>query len=133
MALAQAEYIRGNYVVSLLKYRRVAADYPESSKVLEGWSKAARKTKGWGESLRVARMWGEIDSSAHAHLHLARMQRAVGKSSKAVATLRSLLEREPTNSGAKALLSRYGGAVPSASVPPASVPPASNRIASKTN
>ena len=65
--------------------------------------------KGWGEAYRVAVQWVAVDQSAEARLHLARMQRAVGKREDAVKTLTELLEANPACTEARELLRIING------------------------
>ena len=100
---------RNKNIMALNEYRELGEKHPNNTRLLAGWSRAARKTKGWGESLRIAIRWASLDDSAEAQLHLARIQRSVGQRYGAVATLQRLLEREPDNAEALRLLKKYGG------------------------
>jgi hypothetical protein len=98
---------RGNAIVTLNAYRKLAKKHPEDPRVLAGWSQAAIETKGWGEALRAAIKWASVDSKAPAQLHLAHVQKSVGQRFGAVATLERLLDKDPENTEALALLERY--------------------------
>lgn len=106
---ARAYAKQGRAVAALGVYRKLGQRYPENSTILEGWSSAAAETQGWGEALRVAMRWAAIDSSPAAQLHLARIQRRVGQRGGAISTLQRLLQAEPKNPQATALLAKYGG------------------------
>jgi Flp pilus assembly protein TadD len=94
---------------ALEAYRTLGSRHPRDAKVLEGWSRVAAATKWWGESLRVAEQWAAVDGSAAAQIHLARTQRRLGQTDKAIDTLKALLERSPKHSDAQSLLQIYGG------------------------
>ena len=64
---------------------------------------------GWGEAHRVAERWVKVDQSIEARLHLARMQRAVGKRDAAIKTLSRLLEQNPNCEEARGMLKSYQG------------------------
>jgi serine/threonine-protein kinase len=95
---------------ALQAYRTLGSKHPRDAKVLEGWSRIAATTQWWGESLRVAERWAAIDRSSAAQIHLARTQRRLGQTDKAIDTLRDLLERTPKDETARELLSIYSGA-----------------------
>jgi serine/threonine-protein kinase len=98
---------RGNAIVTLNAYRKLAKKHPDDPRVLAGWSQAAIETKGWGEALRAAIKWASVDTKAPAQLHLAEVQKSVGQRFGAVATLERLLDEDPENTKARALLERY--------------------------
>jgi Flp pilus assembly protein TadD len=52
--------------------------------------------------------WASIDDSAAAQLHLARTQRRVGQRTGAISTLQRLLQVQPNNAQATALLAKFG-------------------------
>jgi len=109
-ALAQAESLIGqNDLRALEAFRRLGRRYPREPKVLEGWSTIAASTKWWGESLRAAERWAAVDASAPAQIHLARTQKRLGQVDKAIATLKTLLAKNPRDREATNLLSLYGG------------------------
>jgi serine/threonine-protein kinase len=109
-ALAQAESLIGqNDLRALEAFRRLGRRYPRDPRVLEGWSTIAASTKWWGESLRAAERWSAVDRSAPAQMHLARTQKRLGQVDKAIATLKSLLAKNPRDREASNLLSLYGG------------------------
>lgn len=97
----------GDRHTALEIYRSLGETYPESSRVLAGWSQAASRAKWWGESLRVAIRWAALDSSSEAQLNLAKTQRLVGQRYGAIQTLERLLEQEPNNETAQAALRKY--------------------------
>jgi len=109
LAQARAYAKEGRDVAALGVYRKLGERYPADRTILEGWSSSAADTKGWGEALRVAIRWAAIDDSAEAQLHLARTQRRVGQRAGAISTLQRLLQAEPNNVQAHALLAKYGG------------------------
>jgi Flp pilus assembly protein TadD len=109
-ALAQAESLTGqNDLRALEAFRRLGRRYPREPRVLEGWSTIAASTKWWGESLRAAERWAAVDPSAPAQIHLARTQKRLGQVDKAIATLKTLLAKNPRDREATNLLSLYGG------------------------
>lgn len=105
---ARAYAKQGRDVAALGVYRKLGQRFPENPTILEGWSTSAAETQGWGEALRVAMRWAAIDDSATAQLHLARTQRRVGQRGGAISTLQRLLQAEPNNKQATALLAKYG-------------------------
>jgi hypothetical protein len=110
-ALAEAEALRErNELSALAAFRRLGREYPKEPRVLEGWSRIAASTKWWGESLRVAEAWAALDSSAPAQIHLARTQKRLGQVERAIATLQTLLAKQPREREASNLLQLYGGA-----------------------
>jgi len=109
-ALLAAESLIGRRNLEALEaYRELGSRYPRDPKVLEGWSRVAASTQWWGESLKVAERWATIDKSAPAQIHLARTQRRLGQTAKAIDTLKALLEKSPKDENAQELLSIYGG------------------------
>jgi thioredoxin-like negative regulator of GroEL len=60
--------------------------------------------KGYGEALRVAKLWVAVDKSVEARMHLASMQRKVGKREDAIKTLNALLQERPGLEEARVLL-----------------------------
>jgi hypothetical protein len=105
---ARAYSKQGRDVAALGVYRKLGQRFPENPTILEGWSTSAAETQGWGEALRVAMRWAAIDDSASAQLHLARTQRRVGQRTGAISTLQRLLQVEPNNAQATALLAKFG-------------------------
>lgn len=97
----------GDRHTALEIYRKLGETYPESPRILAGWSQAASRAKWWGESLRVAIRWAALDSSSEAQLNLAKTQRLVGQRYGAIQTLERLLEQEPNNETAQAALRKY--------------------------
>jgi tetratricopeptide (TPR) repeat protein len=90
-------------------YRRAGQQHPEDPRALKAWSQAAVVMNGWGEAYRVASRWAEVDQSVEARVHLARMQRAVGKREAAMKTLAQLLEEHPRCAEAQQLLGLMTG------------------------
>lgn len=109
--LARAEKLShgndGERHTALEIYRKFGETYPSSARVLRGWSQAASRAKWWGESLRVAIRWAAMDPSIEAQLNLAKTQRLVGQRYGAIQTLERLLEQEPSNEAAQAMLRKY--------------------------
>lgn len=97
----------GDRHTALEIYRKLGEQYAQSATVLNGWSRAASRAKWWGESLRVAIRWAAQDPSTEAQLNLARTQRLVGQRYGAIQTLERLLEQEPGNESAQAMLKKY--------------------------
>jgi serine/threonine protein kinase len=109
-ALVAAESLVGHRNLEALDaYRQLGNRYPRDPKVLEGWSRVAATTQWWGESLKVAERWAAVDKSAPAQIHLARTQRRLGQTSKAIDTLKALIEKSPKHEDAQELLSIYAG------------------------
>jgi eukaryotic-like serine/threonine-protein kinase len=109
-AVLAAESLVGRRNLEALEvYRKLGSKHPRDAKVLEGWSRIAATTQWWGESLRVAERWAAVDRSSAAQIHLARTQRRLGQTKKAIDTLRGLLERSPKDETARELLSTYSG------------------------
>jgi len=109
-ALLAAENLIGHRNLEALEaYRQLGDRYPRDPKVLEGWSRVAASTQWWGESLKVAERWATVDKSSGAQIHLARTQRRLGQTDKAIDTLKALLERAPKDADAQELLSIYAG------------------------
>jgi serine/threonine protein kinase len=109
-ALLAAETLIGRRNLEALDaYRQLGNRYPRDPKVLAGWSRVAASTQWWGESLKVAERWATLDRSAAAQVHLARTQRRLGQTDKAIDTLKALLERSPKDEDAQELLSIYAG------------------------
>jgi Flp pilus assembly protein TadD len=109
-ALLAAEGLTGRRNLEALDaYRELGSRYPRDPKVLEGWSRVAASTQWWGESLKVAERWATVDKSAVAQIHLARTQRRLGQTDKAIDTLKALLEKSPKDENAQELLSIYAG------------------------
>ncbi|HTV24684.1 MAG TPA: protein kinase, partial [Polyangiaceae bacterium] len=109
-ALVAAENLIGRRNLEALEaYRELGSRYPRDPKVLQGWSRVAASTQWWGESLKIAERWASVDKSAPAQIHLARTQRRLGQTDKAIDTLKALLERSPKDEDAQELLSIYVG------------------------
>jgi eukaryotic-like serine/threonine-protein kinase len=100
----------GRDVKALSLARRLAKTHPEDARVLKAWSETAIDTKGWGEALRAAIKWASVDSDTAAHIHLARVQKAVGQRYGAIATLERILAEHPEHEAALELLGRYSPA-----------------------
>lgn len=88
-------------------YRKWGEQYPQDATVLAGWTRAAGRAKWWGECLRVAIRWAAQDPSIEAQLNLAKTQRLVGQRYGAIQTLERLLEQQPANEAAQAMLRKY--------------------------
>ena len=84
--------------------RRLGREHPEDVRVLEAWSKAAAATKRWGDAYKLAWRWAELDDGIAAQLHLAQMQRRIGKRSDAVRTLKKVLAKNPDCPEAREML-----------------------------
>ncbi|MCB9588425.1 MAG: protein kinase [Polyangiaceae bacterium] len=106
---AQAMMNAGQRIKGFNMLRKLGKNNRKNTDVLKAWSEAAANMKAWGEAHRVARQWAEVDDSAEARIHLARMQRAVGKRDAAIKTLAELLKDKPDSTEAKQLLQMYGG------------------------
>ncbi|MGE3668275.1 MAG: protein kinase [Polyangiaceae bacterium] len=106
---AQAMMNAGQRIKGFNMLRKLGKNNRKNTDVLKAWSEAAANMKAWGEAHRVARQWAEVDDSAEARIHLARMQRAVGKRDLAIKTLADLLKDKPDSTEAKQLLQMYGG------------------------
>lgn len=107
--LAAESLVNHRSLEALEAYRQLGSRFPQDPKVLEGWSRVAASTKWWGESLKVAERWATVDRSAAAQIHLARTQRRLGQTTRAIETLKALLERSPKDENAQELLSVYAG------------------------
>jgi len=107
--LAAETLVGRNNLEALDAYRQLGNRYPRDPKVLAGWSRVAASTQWWGESLKVAERWAAVDRSAPAQVHLARTQRRLGQTAKAIGTLKALLEKSPKDEDAQELLSIYAG------------------------
>lgn len=106
---AQALMNAGQRIKGFNMLRKLGKNNRKNGDVLKAWSEAAASMKAWGEAHRVARQWAELDDGAEARIHLARMQRAVGKRDAAIKTLAELLKDKPDSTEAKQLLQMYGG------------------------
>jgi thioredoxin-like negative regulator of GroEL len=78
------------------------------AQALRAWSEAAAQVKAWGEAARTARRWAAIDPSTDALIHLARMERAVGRRGRAVSLLKKIVRSNPEANDAKQLLASFG-------------------------
>jgi thioredoxin-like negative regulator of GroEL len=99
----------GRKVKGFSEIRRLGRRHMKDPRALRVWSEAAVMMRGWGEAHRVAERWVKYDQSIEARLHLARMQRAVGKRDAAIKTLATLLEQNPNCEEAKGMLKSYQG------------------------
>jgi thioredoxin-like negative regulator of GroEL len=110
-ALAEARALteRGQSLRAFHQLRDLGARRPEDPRVLRAWSELALSVRSFGEAHRIARRWARCDDSIEAHLHLARMERTVGNTERAIAVLTALLERHPTCGEARELARMYGG------------------------
>lgn len=93
---------------ALSQLRRLGRRYPSDGRVLKAWTAAAVALGGWGEALRVARRWASSEGDPEAHVALARMQRATGRSTESRRTLVRLLKRHPDYEPARTLLDEFG-------------------------
>ncbi len=109
LAQAQQMMTSGQRIKGFNLLRKLGKNNRKDTSVLKAWSEAAANMKAWGEAHRVARQWAEVDDGAEARIHLARMQRAVGKREAAIKTLGDLLRDKPESTEAKQLLQMYGG------------------------
>jgi eukaryotic-like serine/threonine-protein kinase len=100
---------KGNRIRGLNRLRELGRSNPQHPQVLRLWSETAAGLRGWGEAHKVAVQWAAVDQSAAARLHLARMQRAVGKHEEAVKTVSQLVQDQPTCIEAQELLRQLQG------------------------
>ena len=107
--LAAERLVGRRNLEALDAYRQLGRRHPRDPRVLEGWSRIAATTKWWGESLKVAERWAAVDRKPAAQIHLARTQRRLGRTDKAIETLKAVLERHPKHENAKELLAIYTG------------------------
>jgi serine/threonine-protein kinase len=109
--LAEAAEVmkNGRKVKGFNEIRRLGRRHMKDPRALKAWSEAAVLMHGWGEAHRVAQRWVKVDQSIEARLHLARMQRAVGKRDAAIKTLSLLLEQNPNCEEARGMLKSYQG------------------------
>jgi serine/threonine protein kinase len=103
---------KGARIKAFNQFRRLGKKHRKDPRALKAWSEAAARMKGWGEAYRVARQWAEVDQTTEARMHLARMQRAVGKRDDAIQTLSQLLQDSPRCAEARELLRIIGGKAP---------------------
>jgi tetratricopeptide (TPR) repeat protein len=89
---------------ALALLRDLSEHYPADPRVLRAWSAAALELDAWGEALRAAERWAQVDDAPQARLELARLERATGHTSEAVATLTSVLEDHPDFEPARKML-----------------------------
>jgi thioredoxin-like negative regulator of GroEL len=99
----------GRKVKGFNEIRRLGRKNMKDPRALKAWSEAAVAMRGWGEAHRVAERWVKVDKSVDARIHLARMQRAVGKRDAAIKTLSNLLEQNPNCEEARGMLRSYQG------------------------
>ncbi len=109
--LAEAAEVmkNGRKVKGFNEIRRLGRKHMKDPRALKAWSEAAVMMHGWGEAHRVAQRWVKVDQSLEARLHLARMQRAVGKRDAAIKTLSLVLEQHPNSEEARGMLKSYQG------------------------
>src|SRR5690606_20156625 len=67
---------RGQRIEGYNKLKAIALAQPGRADAQRGWSLSAIRVKAWGEALRAARSWVELEPSAEARLHLAKMEKA---------------------------------------------------------
>lgn len=77
-------------------------------RAVRAWSLAAAQMKAWGEAARTARRWAAIDKGLEAQVHLARMERAVGRRDEAVALLKRIVRKHPDATEARDMLAALG-------------------------
>jgi serine/threonine protein kinase len=104
LAEAQALIEQNRQIKAYNVLRRLGREHPQDARVLEAWSKAAAATKRWGDAYKVAWRWAELDDGVAAQLHLAQMQRRIGKRSDAVRTLKKVLAKNPDCPEAREML-----------------------------
>jgi serine/threonine-protein kinase len=109
--LAEAAEVmkNGRKVKGFNEIRRLGRKNMKDPRALKAWSDAAVMMNGWGEAHRVAERWVKVDQGLEARLHLARMQRAVGKRDAAIKTLSTILEQHPNSEEARGMLKSYQG------------------------
>ncbi|MBN1610884.1 MAG: protein kinase [Polyangiaceae bacterium] len=93
---------------ALARLRDLGRRYPRDARVLRAWSSAALELDAWGEALRAAQRWAAVDDAPQARMELARLQRATGHASEAVATLSSVLGDHPDFEPARRMLATAG-------------------------
>lgn len=97
---------RGQRIEGYNKLKAIALEHPARPDAQRGWSLSAIKVKAWGEALRAARSWVELEPSAEARLHLAKMEKATVQGD-AIKTLETLLAEHPSFAEARTLLDEY--------------------------
>lgn len=97
---------RGQRIEGYNKLKALALEHPGRADAQRGWSLSAIRVKAWGEALRAARSWVELEPSAEARLHLAKMEKATVQGD-AIKTLEELLAEHPSLTEAQALLDEY--------------------------
>ena len=94
----------GKKVKAFNEYRKIGRKHRKDARALKAWSEVAAQMKGYGEALRVAKQWANVDKSVEARIHLAAMQRKVGKREDAIKTLNALLQERPGLEEARSML-----------------------------
>lgn len=97
---------RGHRIEGYNTLKALASEHPTRADAQRGWSLAAIQVKAWGEALRAARSWVELEPSAEARLHLAKMEKATVQGD-AIKTLEDLLAEHPSFDEARSLLAEY--------------------------
>ncbi len=97
---------QGQRIKAYNRLKSLAAKHPDRADVQRGWSISSVSVKRWGEALKAANAWVELDPSADALLHLAKMEKATVRGD-AVRTLEVLLEAHPSHEEARKLLDDY--------------------------
>lgn len=97
---------RGQRIEGYNRLKAIALAHPRRADAQKGWSLSAIKVKAWGEALRAARNWVELEPTAEARLHLAKMEKATVQGD-AIKTLEALLAEHPAHDAARALLEEY--------------------------
>ncbi|HLV20540.1 MAG TPA: serine/threonine-protein kinase [Polyangiaceae bacterium] len=105
---AEALLQQGKELRAIADLRKLGQAHPRSGRVLKAWSEAAVRIKAWGEAVRIARRWADAEPTLESRLHLARMERAVGKRERAVLELKRLVRDYPSSSEATELLAAFG-------------------------
>ncbi|HEX6764943.1 MAG TPA: protein kinase, partial [Polyangiaceae bacterium] len=105
-ALAEFESLdaNGRALKALHVIRKAAAEFPSEPAILRAHARAAQKAKAWGEARRAAARWVEVDPSPEARLSLARLERATGNASRAIALLTELAKEDPKSDEVRRLL-----------------------------
>jgi thioredoxin-like negative regulator of GroEL len=104
LAKAAALMESGAKVKAFNMYRKLGRNNRKDARALKAWSEVATRMKAWGEAHRVAVQWAELEKSDESRLHLARMERAVGKRDRAMRTLEALLRDNPRSEEARGML-----------------------------
>ncbi|HEX6766316.1 MAG TPA: protein kinase, partial [Polyangiaceae bacterium] len=106
-ALAEFEALTkdGRALKALHAIRKAASAFPSEPAILRAYARAAQDSKAWGEARRAAARWVEVDPSTEARLSLARLERAIGNTARALALLTQLQQEDPKSEEVRRLLS----------------------------